>query len=87
MKHSMIEQSDAPARPPERGKRRVSGMDELVETLMPGKVARIEIEEDEKQRNVTEQLFKTAARSGKLVDVWEVGGILYAQVLTPTQGS
>lgn len=86
MNYTFIDQQDAPARSPERGRRRVAGLDELVAGLTPGKVGRIELDEEEKPRAVTDQLFKTAARSGKLVDVWEVGGIIYTEIV-PTAGN
>ena len=81
MNYTLIDRQEAPARAPERAKRRVPGMDELVGSLVPGKGARIELAEDEKPLRVTDQLFKTAARQGKTVDVWEVGGVLYAEIV------
>ena len=83
MNYTVIPSQEAPARAPERARRRIQGMEELVAALEPGKVARIELSDDEKARVVTEQLFKTATRSGKLVDVWEVGGVLYAELASP----
>lgn len=84
MNYTVIAREDAPARGPERTKRRIAGMEELVATLAPGKVARIELAEEERSRVVMEQLYKTATRAGKLVDVWEVGGVLYAELATPS---
>jgi len=84
--YTIIEREAAPARSPERTKRRIEGMDSLVSSLEPGKVARIELGDDENPRRVSEQVYKTANRSGKLVDIWEVGGILYAEV-AGTSGS
>jgi hypothetical protein len=79
MNYTFIDRSDAPARAPERARRRVEGMDELIAALEPGKVARIEMSENEKPRGVADQVYKTATRSGMLVDVWDVGGILYVE--------
>ncbi|MDP9365638.1 MAG: hypothetical protein M3Q10_15690 [Chloroflexota bacterium] len=84
MNYTVIAREEAPARGPERNRRRVQGMEALVAALEPGKVARIELADEEKPRAVTEQLFKTATRAGKLVDVWEVDGVLYAEIATPT---
>ena len=84
MNFTLIDRQEAPARAPERAKRRIRGMDELVASLVPGKVARIELAEGDKPLRVSDQLFKTATRQGKLVDVWEVGGILYAEVADAT---
>lgn len=80
MNYTIIEREAAPARSPDRAKRRIEGMEALVASLEPGKVARIELGDDENPRRVSEQLYKTANRAGKLVDMWEVGGILYAEV-------
>ena len=80
MNYTLIDHQEAPARGPERSKRRIPGMEELVGSLEAGKVARIELAEGEKPRMVTEQLFKTATRAGKMVDVWEVGGVIYAEL-------
>ena len=81
MNYTFIDRLEAPARPPERAKRRMPAVTELVDALSPGKVARIELEEGEKALRVTDQLFKTAARQGKVVDVWEVGGVIYAELI------
>ena len=85
MNYTVIDRSEAPARRPERDKRRIPGIEELVGGLAPGKVARIELAEGERPRAVMEQLFKTATRQGKMLDIWEVGGILYAE-LAQTEG-
>ncbi|MBA3416086.1 MAG: hypothetical protein H0U10_12760 [Chloroflexia bacterium] len=79
MRYSMIAKSEAPAQGPERRKRRIPEIDDLVRGLEPGRVAQIELGEDEKARLVIEQIFKAGARQGKVVDVWEVGGKLYAE--------
>lgn len=78
MKYGYLAKADVPPPSLDRKKRRVAGVDELVAGLLPGQVARIEIEEGEKALLVTEQLFKTAVRQRRLVEVWEVGGILFA---------
>jgi hypothetical protein len=80
MQYTYIDQSDAPAPAPDRAKRRIAGVEELVAGLTPGKVARIELGEGEKPRPVVEQLFKAAARQRKLIDVYDVGGLLYAEM-------
>ena len=83
MNFTLIDRQEAPARGPERSKRRIPGIEELVASLEAGKAARIELGENEKPRLVTEQLYKTATRAGKLVDVWEADGVLYAELATP----
>ncbi|MGI9253019.1 MAG: hypothetical protein ACR2J8_04680 [Thermomicrobiales bacterium] len=82
MNFEIIDKSDAPAQGPERRKRRNPAIEEMVTSLEPGKVARIQLDEDEKPRPLVEQIFKTGARQGKIVDVWEVGGLLFAEQVT-----
>jgi len=84
MNFTIIAREEAPARAPERTKRRIPGVVDLVGSLEPGKIARIELAEDERARVVTEQVFRAATRAGKLVDVWEVDGVLYAELATPS---
>jgi hypothetical protein len=79
MNYEIIEKSDAPAQGPDRRKRRLPAIEEMVAALEVGKVARIQLADDEKPRPIIEQIFKTGARHGKIVDVWEVGGMLYAE--------
>lgn len=79
MRYTMIAKSEAPAQGPERRKRRIPEIDDLVRGLEPGTVARIELGEDEKPRQIIEQIFRAGARESKIVDVWEVGGQLYAE--------
>ena len=54
-------------------------MEGLVASLAPGKVARIIPEEGKNSLRTVSQLYKTATKAGKLVNVWEVGGIIYAE--------
>jgi hypothetical protein len=81
MQFEMIAKADAPAQGPERRKRRMPQIEEMVGQLEPGMVARIQLGEDEKPRPVLEAIYKAAARRNKVVDVWEVGGLLYAEAI------
>lgn len=80
----MIPKAEAPAQGPERRKRRLPEIDELIGGLAAGQVARIELGEDEKPRPIIEQIYKTGTRQGKLVEVWEVGGQLYVEQVSAT---
>lgn len=84
MKYTFIDRAEAPARAPERARRQVEGMDKLIAALEPGKVARIEMAENEKPRGVADQVYKTASRSGIVVDVWDVAGVLYVERQSPS---
>lgn len=79
MQFTIIDRADAPAQGPDRRKRRNPEIEAMVAQLTPGQVARIELNEDEKPRPLVEQLYKAAARGGKIIDIWEVGGLLYAE--------
>ncbi len=52
MNYTMIDRVEALAPAPERTRRRVEGMEELVASLTPGQVARIQLGDDEKVRPV-----------------------------------
>lgn len=80
MQFEMIAKADAPAQGPDRRKRRMPQIEEMVDQLEPGKVARIQLGEEEKPRPLIEGIYKAAARRNKVVDVWEVGGLLYAEL-------
>lgn len=83
MNYTVMAREEAPARPPERIKRRPAGIDELIAALEPGKIARVDLGEDERSRPMIEQIHRAGTRAGKLVDVWEVAGTLYAELATP----
>ncbi|HEU5433207.1 MAG TPA: hypothetical protein VFU81_16185 [Thermomicrobiales bacterium] len=82
MQYTFVDRMEAPAAAPDRAKRRIPGVDELVAGLEPAKVAKIALEDGEKPRVIAEQLFRTAARQRKLIDVYEVGGVLYAEMIS-----
>ena len=81
MQFEMIAKADAPAQGPDRRKRRMPQIEELVGQLEAGRVARIQLAENEKPRPIIEAVYKAAARQNKVVDVWEVGGLLYAEAV------
>lgn len=81
MQFDMIAKADAPAQGPDRRKRRMPQIEEMVGQLDAGRVARIQLGEDEKPRPIVEAIYKAATRQHKVVDVWEVGGLLYAEAV------
>jgi hypothetical protein len=80
MHYTLIDRAAAPARMPDRGKRRSPEIDQLVAALTPGKVARVELTADEKPRGIIYRILRSAARQGRVVDAWEVGGFVYAEL-------
>jgi hypothetical protein len=83
MDYTVIDRVDAPAPAPERSKRRIPELDTLIDSLAPGKVARIVPEEGRNSLRTVDQIYKTATKAGKLVNVWEVGGVIYAEPVNP----
>ena len=72
----------------QRNSRRLKQMNELLGELAPGKVAKIELTEDEKAGSVRNQLYQAAVRQGKRVQVWDLEGVLYASLMdTDTDGA
>lgn len=65
----------------QRNTRRGKRMNELLGELVPGKVAKIELTEDEKAGSVRNQLYQAAVRQGKRVQVWDLDGVLYASLM------
>ena len=86
MRVTMIAKSEAPAQGPDRRKRRIPEVEEMIGSLAAGTVARIELGEDEKPRPIIEQIYRSAARRGKIVDIWDVGGQLYVEELSGRAG-
>ena len=83
MQYTLIDSSEAPARMPRRARRRHPEIEELIAALEPGKVARITVPKGTKGRSVGYRIMQTAARRRKMIDVWEVGGVLYAELAEP----
>ncbi len=80
MKYEFVAKTDAPPPSLDRKKRRIGGLDEVIGELPPGQVARVEMDEGERPRQMVEQLYQAAVRQGKLLEVWEVGGVFYAAI-------
>lgn len=86
MQYELIAKTDAPPPGPERRKRRMPLVEELVGQLAAGRVARVQLADDEKPRPVVEAIYKAAARRQLVVEVWEAGGLLYVEASSPADG-
>ena len=89
MRYTLIDEREAPPRPTLRrgGKRRLE-MNDLLEALTPGKVAKIEPAADGKQSGIRGLLFDAAASLGKRVEVWEdADGAVYAKLMAGEPGA
>ena len=82
MQYEMIAAGDAPPPGPERRKRRLPEVEALIGELGPDAVAKVSLGEDEKPRPIMEHLYRSAARHGKAIEVWESGGHLYVELGT-----
>ena len=78
MKWTQVDQSRAPRPSRQGGTRRSVAFDRLVEGLVDGKVARIELEEGDTLRGLRASITRAAGRYGVRVQVWEHEGDLYA---------
>lgn len=87
MKFTYLTKADAPSMALVRKKRQYPGVDEVIAGLTPGHVARIELEEGERTRAAAEQLFQVANGQGSLLRVWEIGGVVYAELASAADPS
>ena len=80
VKFTMIDQSKAP-RPKAKPTGATAQFDELVNALVPGKVARIEASGKESPRGIKASITRAAKRTGKRVHSWDVDGKVYAALI------
>ena len=80
--YTLLDAAEAPAPGPgpgpHRGDPRRRAVAEMLDALVPGKVARIEPTGQEKTRVIRAQLYRTAVERGQQVTAWEHDGVLYA---------
>lgn len=80
MKITVIEANEAPARPGGPMSKRTAAVTELLSSLIPGKVARIELDPSETARGAKASLTRAAKKLGREVAVWDTDGVVYAQL-------
>lgn len=80
MKITVIEASEAPARPGGPMSKRTAAVTALLTSLTPGKVARIELDAGETTRGAKASLTRAAKKLGQEVAVWVRDGVVFAQL-------
>ena len=81
MKYSLIDRSKAPDPRTAGPNKNVDVFNDLVNALVPGKAARIELSGKETPRGVKASITRAATRMGKKVRSWDVDGKVYAEVV------
>ena len=81
MKYSLIDRNKAPDPKTAGTNKNVDVFNELVNALVPGKAARIELSGKETPRGVKASITRAATRMGKKVRSWDVDGKVYAEVV------
>ncbi len=80
MKFSLIDRSKAPDPKSSSANKNVDIFNELVTSLVPGKVARVELTGKETPRGVKASITRAGKRMGKPVRSWDVDGKVYAEL-------
>ncbi len=81
VKFSLIDRSKAPDPKSASTNRNVDVFNELVTSLVPGKVARVELTGKETPRGVKASITRAGKRMGKTVRSWDVNGKVYAELV------
>ena len=86
MKFSLIDRNKAPE-PKAKAAGKTGQFDEVVNSLVPGKAARIEPQGKETPRGIKASITRAAKRHGKTVRSWDVDGKVYAELVeeAPTE--
>ena len=80
MKFTVIDRSRAPEPPRPGVSKNVAVYDQLVASLVPGKVARIEPDPNETPRGIKTSLSRAAQRAGLRVRSWDSGSAVFAEL-------
>lgn len=81
MKYTLIDREKAPQR--ETGSspsKRRQESERIVAALIPGKVAKIELDSKDTPRGVKASLTRAAKRQNRQVHSWEINGVVYAEL-------
>ncbi len=81
MKYSLIDRSKAPDPKSAGPNKNVDLFNELVNALVPGKAARIELSGKETARGVKASITRAGTRMGRKVRSWDVDGKVYAELV------
>ena len=81
MKYQMIDRSKAPDPLGPSANKNMQLANELVNSLAPGKAARIELTGKETVRGAKASVTRAAKRIGKRVRLWDNNGVVYAELM------
>jgi len=81
VKYQMIDRSKAPDPLGPSTNKNMQLANELVNSLGPGKAARIELSGKETVRGAKASVTRAAKRTGKRVRLWDNNGVVYAELL------
>ena len=80
MRATLIDASEAPPRPGGPSSKRTTLVTNIIASLVPGKVAKVELENGETARGAKASLTRAAKKLGKTVSVWDSESVVYAQL-------
>ncbi len=81
MKFQLIDRSKAPDPLGPSANKNMQLANELVNSLAPGKAARIELSGKETVRGAKASVTRAAKRVGKRVRLWDNNGVVYAELM------
>jgi len=81
LKFAVIDRSKAPEPPRPGVSKNVAVYDQLVASLVPGRVARIEPDPNETPRGIKTSIARAAQRAGRRVRSWGQGNVVYAELM------
>lgn len=80
MKAKLIDAQKAPRSDKKPTTKAADMSRQIVESLVLGKVAQIELSENENVRGVKVSLTRAARALGKEVSLWDIDGVVYAEL-------
>jgi hypothetical protein len=80
VKYELIDASAAPPKPASPQNKRQQMVQSIILDLVPGKVARVQLEGKEAPRGVKTSLTRAAKKMGKSINVWDAQGAVYAEI-------
>ena len=80
MKYSLIDRSKAPNPQARTTNKRTQLTNEIVGSLVPGKVAKVELTGNETIRGTKAAITRAAKRLGRNIRTWDSNGVVYAEL-------
>jgi hypothetical protein len=80
LRYTLIDTQSAPAKPGGPMNKRAAMVQSIVSDLVPGKVAKVELEGTETTRGTKASISRAAKKLGRTVAVWDNQGVVYAEL-------